>query len=374
MNCGAGRMFVLGCAVLFPGPGAAQSARTVQIAAGDVCEECDIGLELIATLTAPAESALFANLPTPSITRLSDGRFLVGTMVGTRPIAVFRSDGEWDHGVGGFGEGPGEFTGSRMFIREEEDGAVSVFQRVRRTVLEPDLQTTRSTTRLRSIAWEPTRLGGLTAVWGVVSALGGLATPVQLLDEEGDVVRGIGVLSDQPVQTRTRFPGLRHIAPARDGTRLWIAHWTRYEVSLFTLEGVEERRVTREVEWFKPYDSPRDGEGYNTPQRIQIGAVAELPRERLLVLLTEADRAYRPPAEAEEREIPIDPFLPDTNRLDTIIEVLDLSEGHVVSRIRRDEFLRLVSVPLDRLPLLYSLREGPDGALRADIWELRVGR
>ena len=216
---------------------------------------------------------------------------------------------------------------------------------------------------------------GKAVVRATIAVPRGRSTPIQVLDEEGSVGRGIGLIAGRSLDVSDPLNAARRLATARDAEGIWSAYWHRYEISRFSLDGAEEVRVVRRSEWFRPYDPrPRiPGEGYATPQRPRIEALVEPVGGLLWVAISQGDDDYEPTIGGPEGPV-LDPYAANNERLDTRLEVLDVTGGRVVARRDFEEHLQVVNTS-DGRPLFFSLRESALGDLVVDIWQMRlVGR
>lgn len=311
---------------------------------------------------------MFVVLPTPSIARDREGRYLTGVMLGEAPLAVFGPSGTFSHVYGRFGPGPGEFGDSRVFIRVGASDAVHVFQDVTHTVLSPGARAFVTSRTIQVRPWCVTLEAETPIVCAPVQAPRGQATPLQVLAEDGTVARGIGLVADRPLDFRNPQDLDRRIGRAHAGAAVWSAHRIRYEMSRFDLAGREETRVVREAPWFPLRDEHIVGEGYRTRARPLVEGVREPIEGTLWVTISRGDPGYEPPTLPPGREgVRLDPFQDDNHRLDTVIEVLDVTRGRLLARAEVDPYLRFVSTP-DNEVLLYSMRTLEGGDVVVDIW------
>lgn len=337
------------------------------------CAQCRIDVERIATLTPPSEEFSVVRLPTPSVARDLGGRYVVGLVLGQAAIAVFDGSGTWSHSVGRLGEGPGEYYNARMLLRVDSADSLHVFQLTRETVLAPGARTV---ARAKTIEVSPSDIvfcGGRRIVAAVVRAPRGTSTPVQVLARDGSVVEGIGLVAGRPLSFDHPVFVARRLACAGESANVWSAYWTRYELSRFTPAGDEEVRIVRVGEWFSPYE-PEPGEGWMIPQRPILEGLVDLGDGTVLVALSEADAEYAAPVSDNPEGAPIDPFVGNDRRLDTVLEVLDIATGQVLARRKLDEYLGIVSTAGRQEPLFFSLREEGTGDLVVDVWRVRMVR
>lgn len=350
----------------------APSLETRQIGDRVSCRRCEIQLERLATLRDSAGEARFVALPMPSVARTTFGKFVAGTLSGA-PLAIFNSDGSLDATFGRFGSGPEEFFDLDMIIRIDDQDTVHVFQYNRHTVVTPGFTEIVRSRLLRLRARDAIVMDGRPLVQATVHEPQGRSTPVQLLSHEGRTIRGLGRREDRPITAGSQWDAFRRIAPATAPGRLWVAYVNRFEISQFDLEGNEHFRVVRDAEWFPPYQEDRRvGEGWTIPPRPRVNAVVQSTPRLLWVSVTVADPQFESVGSGTG-EARLDPYEPHNRRLDTILEVLDLTTGAVLARHRSDQYLNPVQDPTGAV-LWYGLRQLDSGELAADVWRATLSR
>lgn len=348
-------------------PAVCGSQTLIRIAEDDACPDCRIELEPVATLRPPAERVGFVVLPSSSVARDRDGRFVAGLVLGEAAIAVFGPDGSFSHVFGRFGQGPGEFSDGRMFVRIGAGDTVHVFQSIVHSVWSPGARAFLDSRRLQVRPFDVVLQDGRTIVRAAVHGPGGTGIPVHVLAEDGTVATGIGRVNGQD-SSMNPVDWVRRLARARRDRSVWVAQWKRYEISRFDLSGREETKLVREAAWFPPRTDPVEAEGYLTRARPTVEGLVESSEGTLWVVISRGDPAYDPPElpRGVEGE-PLDPYQDDNGRLDTVIEVLDVTRGRLLARAELDPYMRFIDTPDDE-PLLYSMRTIETGEVVVDIW------
>lgn len=349
------------------------SLQIIEIEDVPACQSCSIDLEVVATLTPPAEQIGFTQLPPVSLARDHQGRFYAGPMVGDAIIGVFEADGTYLRGYGRSGQGPHEFTSSSpsMLIRVVRD-ELWIFEGPYLHRLQLGTLEARDKRMIRMAPHDAVVLGSTLLVQWPIREVGGSGTPIQVLDEDGAILKGIGVTSARPMSLSSPYDAFRRLARARNGDAVWSAYVNRYEISRFDLEGREELRIRRQAEWFEEYEDELPGEMFSVPSRPRVESLFEDSDGLLWVAISHGSSrmsSRRPLPAAGEQPVPSD-F--DFNYfLDTTIEVLDLASGRVLARHVFDGYIRGVATEAGQV-LFFSLREGPELDLVVDVFAGRI--
>ena len=336
--------------------------RVVSIGGRESCSACRIALRRQAVLAPPSERARFATFPRPSVGRDGEGRFVVAPVIGDSVVAVFRSSGEFEHMFGRVGQGPGEFTSptSPMIVRVSRTGGVYVFDLTIVHQLSAGATRTVAVRRHNVLAFDAVVVDETAVVQAFVASRGG-GTVLQVLSDQGTVLRGIGETGEASDQ----FDRYRKLARARGKAAVWAARINRYEADRISLDGVPTTRVVRKAEWFPEYDSFLEGELFLTPQRPRIEGLLETDGGLFWVIVSHGAQGFHPLSGQGERAI--DRYLDLNALLDSTVEVIDLETQRVVARRRFDSYLSFVSTPDDSV-LLYSLRSLESGEIVIEVF------
>lgn len=211
-------------------------------------------------------------------------------------LHFFDATGRLERSLGRAGQGPGEFQGAQA-LRFLSDGTLEVYdsRNLQRTVIgAPPEFTIGPVSRLRTpVAMSNTLFlpDGRIVTNGDLAGPGHVGLPLHLLESDGTLIRSFG---KEPPERRAdvAFPLARAIAWARRGTEaIWSAHFRRYRIEQWDLNGRLRWAVERQVPWFLPWEmdapvTPR------TPFPPHIRAVAEHPTGALVVLLSVPPRDW----------------------------------------------------------------------------------
>jgi hypothetical protein len=344
----------------------AAAQQVVNINDIEGCPVCQIEIRLMTTLHPPSERVSLLNMPPGSVAMDRQGRFIAGPATGEARLVVFDADGDFSHTVGRFGEGPGEFSDARLFIRIGANDTVHVFQGVRESVFAPGARDFVRSHNVPVLTTDPVILGRQVAFRALVWERDGRSTPVQLVDESREGVTGLGHRPGRPVPGNVSMPD-RRIAAAANGKGIWVSPWTAYELSLFSFDSVELLRVIRDTEWLQPYDISLV-KPYMSRQTPVVDGLAEIGQGLLLMALSFGDPGYEPITAGTD----IDPFMDDRGRLDTRLEVLNVGAGELIATRVFDEYLKFVDAPDSDRTLMFSARTVSSGDLVIDIWEIVI--
>ena len=356
-------------------PGRASPQVIVEIDDQIGCEECNVDLQLMVTLS-PDEST-FTSLPGTSIARGKNGHYLAGPVVAEMVLATFDPGGRFRTLFGRVGEGPGEFAGypHEMHVRAGAGDDLFVFHNGIRYVVRPDATVVLKQDALRVHVNDAVLVGNSTVTQATVYSPRGATTPLQVFSSEGTLEGGIGIRPDRPFnQSSSPFERVRRLAPGNDGRSVWSAYVNRYEISRFGLSGSEELRVIRRGDWFPPYDNVIRGETFIIPQRPRMEGLLEDSVGLLWVLISHAADDTEPIGSLESAlgELRVSNHIDMSRFVATTVEVLDLVRGTVVARQTFDSSLRFVSDARGEV-LLYSLRLHESGELAAEVFSALLG-
>jgi hypothetical protein len=160
----------------------------------------------------------------------------------------------------------------------------------------------------------------------------------------------------------------RRLAPALAGG-FWSAPKLRYRIDRYDSAGRLVRRVTRSAEWFGGESEVVPG-GDRPPDPVLLG-VRETGPDTLLVLVSVPKRDYLerrgPPIGRSRRGNPLYDVSRKQDLRDTMVEVIDVANGRLVSSQRVP--LYLVGFADDRRAVSYRVDER--GTPFVDIVELR---
>lgn len=335
LRTATGYLAVFACAATFPSNSLAQgSARVID---GEiVCPECSVELELIVTLGETDGPGVIRGEP-KFVIRLPDGRFVTTEYSVAIRLLVFKPDGRFDQQVGRTGEGSPHF-GDAHAAYLGPDNQLHVFDRFlrRESILNERFDVVDMTSipqiGVHSIALGPDGHKYYNAVVNTPEAIG---LPIHMV-EGTRVSRSFG--SYNPIQ-RPDGPEIGQRAMAAVPGGLWTARRTHYWLELWTPDGVRELAWERDVDWFKPY-LMRDVVSPDNPLEPWITAIQPVGNGLLVVFVNVASETFGQNLRMLKRDDKVIYEVNDChNDTDTIVEVIDLTRGRVVSSSRRDQCL-----------------------------------
>ncbi len=301
------------------------------------CMRCEVKRELLADIKDSAESGFFGSFM--SLTMDSRGR-LYGTDLNVDPwrIRVFDRSGKLLRVIGKQGAGPGEHQavfppvfgpGDTMFVLDP--------RLLRITALSPSYTFIRSLQSPGFIdQWLVTRDGRfvLTATIGSAARAG---WPVHLMNSQGQIVHSFG--TDVPrLDPQRRIESRRKLAASSDGG-VWTSRVERYFLERWTLDGKRTAALQRDASWFV-VDSDYKGPASVVPPPSRVHAIWEDKNGRVWIAILVADQNWkRTNARAQEGDMIPMPRAQNGAIYDTIIEVIDIDAGRLVSSVRFPDYM-----------------------------------
>ena len=171
---------------------------------------------------------------------------------------------------------------------------------------------------------------GLIVVNGSVPTAAGIGLPLHLVPRSGEVVRSFGSATGA-VRPGLALASHRVIAPSGDRA-IWAAHRTQYVIERWGTDGVLQRQLVRQADWFDPYLERPIG-GAQAPPPIVVG-IREISPGRVMVVvgLSKPDYVERrgPPVRISERGNPIYDLTMKQDLYDTIVEVIDVESNRLL--------------------------------------------
>jgi hypothetical protein len=177
-------------------------------------------------------------------------------------------------------------------------------------------------------------------------ASGGMRTPVSAglplhrLSRMGDVELSFGT-DTALLDPRRPLASRRVIGPA-DSNHVWSAFVDRYVVERWSVDGDRTHIIERDADWFET------SEGYEGPATVvrppaAVQAVWEDPEGLLWVAVKVADRDWRRTNHrAKPGDMILMPRSDDHDIYDTIVEVIDVRRGVLVTSLRLRERLNWI--------------------------------
>jgi hypothetical protein len=293
-------------------------------------DRCAVRLEPVVTLgphTPDGRPVILSEFPL--VHQDGEGRYYVGDW-SSGEVFVYSADGTYLAAFGREGEGPGEFKGFAGVIDLPGDTILAVdYALGRLSTFGPDWEYVRSVRTEALFARPAVRMGDVLIVNPGRSFQRFGRSPIQALDLEGRVVRGVG----PPAQEDREHPlaTLRALAPYSSDA--FAAGYTgRYRIEVWALDGTLRRVLERSIPEFS---EERDTECSTTwvPSPSLTAIQAREARGELLVMLSIGDRKWRDGVEQVGFEGPCSFSVTDPDLVyDTWIEVWDLTRGEVTTR------------------------------------------
>jgi hypothetical protein len=277
---------------------------------------------------------------------------VLSATVGGGEILVYDREGHVTRTIGRRGEGPGELGAAvrlvvglqdTLYVMDDTQARMSVFTSAGEFVRSfPAPNRVRSFALLNNgdLLFSRKPSGREDVLFYLMSLIG---------EERGQ----FGRVNFDPLDLDDRI-----VAPAHpDG--FWTASIWRYELRRWSAPESLDQTVTRKVDWFPPDGKYIDGMPFSIPTTPTLGRIWDDGHGRIWTYSVVSDAAWEP-------EIPLVPFYEWTRRnFDTVIEVIDLDQGRVVTNVRHDQVLGMVCGS----PLVYTVVEAEDGDTRLQVFE-----
>ncbi len=206
-----------------------------------------------------------------------------------------------------------------------------------------------------------------------VSRQGSVAVPFQVLTHDGRKLRAIGDQSRPNLQNDGGRRAQHKMAPSGPASFWAVPMFGDYRIERWTVEGRRDRYFQRQADWFVslPMEGISGGALQRDPPISLVEAVWEDKVGLLWVVIRVSDRRGKGPTETLKTpegavRVPIDA----DRTYDSIIEVLDPSDGTLVASKRVDELLTR-KIGVGRIG---HIREDPNGFAVVHVLELRLDR
>ena len=338
---------------------AGQAAVTIE--SQPSCGSCSIRLTPFATVGSAGDLVLL--VPYTRLAWAPWGQFYAAPVAAPGVVAVYDQTGRQSGSLGHQGSGPGEFLGIRDVV-PTGGGGVLVNDGPRLAIL------TRTGQPLRSAPLPPGvgtfNIAALPDARFVVNnqRATGVARLI-LLDAALALVRPLGRALTQSAPDREAL--MMVLAVADSGTVVAVQALYAFSIEVWDTTGVLRRRFIRNPDWFRPYDlAERLRRGPRSPPLPAINSAYYAGDGLLWITGVVADRRWRPPSPVGgpgesgartgvrgQRFGESDAASP-TSQYDTILEVLDLANGRLVTTLRLDQLAGFVGGGLLAWPELDS--------------------
>ncbi len=343
---------------------------TDKIVSATACLQCHVVLSPVVTLGDQEGPGIVGGITT--ITQTANGRYVLSFDGADSELSVFSPTGRFIRRLGGRGRGPGEYESVRWVSALGNKLHVFDTRQRRQTVLSHDYQV------LRTNSFQGHPLGGVSVINDTLVIMNGLVRTRQLIgfllhgiNHRGELIRSIAL---EPGGFRFDLPGelyYRSLSVASSGG-IWAAHRTQYRIDEWSLDGTLRQTITRPANWFPSHPG---GGGAPDPSRPPLPALLgarEDGRGRLWLMVRVTDGKWaqsltpvRAGANREEGRYRID----DINRaFDTIVEVVDIRQGTLITSTRVDQAL-VEFVGTDQAVSYY---EDAQGTPKLQMWRLSI--
>ena len=305
--------------------------RAVTLRGEATCSRCDVTLAQPVLLRGADSLGNFS--PSPTLRRLSDGRFIAVNYQVPGVLQIVGPDGSLQRQVGRAGGGPFEFQQIASIERSLGD-TIIIYDNgnARVTRLSPTLQ-------LLGEAPAPGRVQtGLHlgadryVVNAPVISPNGSAQLLHVVNRTG-TIRSFGTVTGVTRASVSGKPVWRQIARSPSDNTIWTAQTTSYVLEQWDTAGTRRAVLTRDASWFQSYDEEVRIDPEHPPQPW-IRAV-ELDQSGLIwVMISVPDPRYREGLEALPQQvngITIHRLRDAATIWDTVIEVIDPATGQVLT-------------------------------------------
>lgn len=354
-------------AALCAGAPASVQAQVDTLVVHGACANCEIDLELIAVLGGsdlPFELGMVSNVAV-----MASGHFLVAPTLNPGEIAVFDQHGKFERVIGREGDGPGEYRRIRTIVVGPAD-TIRVLEWASFSTLAPDFSFLRRTFFDRLVdAWTVLPTGGL-AVLSTSLGTGSPPNRLHILGPDGRLESSFAAAPrsyDRRRDVNERFGAL---APSGRLGGIWFAKSNRYAVELYVAQELR-KVIMRQVDWFQPWEGYLPLEGFASPPRPAIEAIAELRDGSLLVLARRADSMWERNRVAFARAAGPESFRPrdiDRNLMfDSVVELIDPTTGAVIGIARSADYIR---GPIGDGSIVFTRRADGIGRVRIFVYRL----
>lgn len=310
--------------MMHPSVGDAQAR--VRIEDVRTCSACTIRLEELAIIRAPDTARAFDRHT--FLAPDSRGGYLVSNGVHAENILLFDSQGRFVRAIGKAGDGPGEFRNIAALVVSAGD-TIHAFS-THHTVFSWSGEFIRSHYVLNGarINRALSLPGGKLLLQAMVATPELAGLPLHIADSDGRVLKSFGALPGE-YTTGQFWERFRAIALSRAGG-FWSLAPNRYEVGHWSGDGELQRVLVRQCSWCASWDTWSGAPARDRPPAI-FGSVMEDTTGLLWVLTSVSDAKWTPyQPTAGRREAPPPPMRHEDAMWDSILEVIDPSEGRLV--------------------------------------------
>lgn len=323
--------------------------------------QCPLELTDTGTLrTPPTVPGIILN---SRVLRLDSGSYVAAPLGEPGTLGVFDDRGAFLRIIGGRGQGPGEFESIDVIVASGGETLLVADHRLSRL--------SRITTRGRivDILRLPARTFDIAALSdGRIAAQMNIPTeqkialPVHILDRKGRILDSFGSMNGM-FQDWNADVHARYLAASPSG--IWVMRTNEYKFELWNLNGELETTLTRDTEWFHPWDLMSRTSYFESPPDTRSMGLQATRDGLIWFLFIAADSNWkrRPAINKPPGQFTLEDLRPV---LDWIIEVVDSKQRRVVASHRFDGFVQLAAPGV-----IARAAEEPSGAVRFDLLSAR---
>lgn len=346
---------------------------TLIVSSAVACADCTIEVTHVARLGAVEDSVGPGDYVWG--TRDTRGNFFVGPAVGGGSVLRYGADGRLDGLIGRAGEGPGEFRLVGAMVVGVGD-SLHVFDRgwSNRSTFAPSGEYVSSTPLIpMGVDHLAYFSDGTMVVAGSSQTSSLVGYPAVVLRPDGQWQRPIGAVSPLVGTGQSTRDDSRSMGPGRDRT-IWLAHFNRYRLEQWDLEGRLIRVLDRDAEWFQPWPGTAQlGSGLYEPPRPSLREVWQDDDGVVWTVTFVADAEWQPRedpgATAPGAEGGGVPEMDERDQIyDAIIEAIEPTTGSLLASTRVPYYLPRLAVP----GLLIGRSGDGTGMVFVDFYEPRL--
>jgi hypothetical protein len=325
------------------------------------CGACSIQMQRVATIGDVDGAGALSDQAT--VRRMPDGQYLVTDHLASGEIRLFDGTGTFVRMVARSGSGPGEFLRPGPFLFTGDSTIIFDSQQGRLTVMTPELRS------FRSMAF-PYRPGDIVVLserlWVMsanVATADRIGQPLHVV-AGGELQGSFGGGAPQVGPSATMLLQ-RSLAPA-GVDRVLAAPMNEYLIEEWSIVGQQLATYRRLVAWFTPWTNPIPP--FAAPPQPYIAALRYDPaRHHLWVLLHVTGSNWRG---TDLRAGGRDEMFNMHVYYDTVIEVIDLNNRHLVTRLAYDDYI--AGFASQDHTHVFTLRDAGGGVPVYDVWRLTI--
>jgi len=327
------------------------------------CSRCSLGIELFATIGGDYEAPLNREY---TLQRLSDGRFVLASLVSGGEIQLLRPDGSYETTLGRTGPGPGEYGWIQKIVVARHHVVVVDPRYRRRTLLSEDLTFIRQDP-IPSQIYNATVAADSLLVANMMSTRGEHAGwRLHVMRTDGSIERSLDQAPDgRTAQIAEDFRALTSLG----GDTFYAGHYNEYRIDEWKTSGLLIGSILRSAPWFEPWTGRCCWVSPTEAPPTQLRDLRLDHTGHLWVMLAVADSNWAAGLRPSTLDRGAYTYEDASLVYDAIIEVIDPASGMMLAEGRFDQMF----VGFAGDGLVSSYRED-DRTLRSllDVWQLSL--